>query len=310
MSKSEIGENTSEIMAAGAVLYRVNQDEFEIALIHRPRYDDWSFPKGKIEFGESFLATARREVLEETGYAAKFGPLIAEIQYLAEGVPKRVKYWAAHAISEPKSIADIEEVDLLEWHSLKSAKAKLTHEEDRKVLKLFKDMSPGIDKNSTLILLRHAKALKRVEWIGDDGDRPLDNRGQIQSEKFRSIYEAYGIDEIFSSDAYRCLETVKPLGRDLGITVGIASDISEYQYSRDKEKPLKFAKKFLKASKDSETPKTVLLCSHNPVLPKILKELAGSMAFDEIDRGLEPGDGWILFHRDGKVRAINFISAP
>jgi 8-oxo-dGTP diphosphatase len=310
MSKSEIGENTSEIMAAGAVLYRVNQDEFEIALIHRPRYDDWSFPKGKIEFGESFLATARREVLEETGYAAKFGPLIAEIQYLAEGVPKRVKYWAAHAISEPKSIADIEEVDLLEWHSLKSAKAKLTHEEDRKVLKLFKDMSPGIDKNSTLILLRHAKALKRVEWIGDDGDRPLDNRGQIQSEKFRSIYEAYGIDEIFSSDAYRCLETVKPLGRDLGINVGIASDISEYQYSRDKEKPLKFAKKFLKASKEGESNKTVLLCSHNPVLPKILKELAGSMAFDEIDRGLEPGDGWILFHRDGKVRAINFIPAP
>ena len=310
MSKSEIGENTSEIMAAGAVLYRVNQDEFEIALIHRPRYDDWSFPKGKIEFGESFLATARREVLEETGYAAKFGPLIAEIQYLAEGVPKRVKYWAAHAISEPKSIADIEEVDLLEWHSLKSAKAKLTHEEDRKVLKLFKDMSPGIDKNCTLILLRHAKALKRVEWIGDDGDRPLDNRGQIQSEKFRSIYEAYGIDEIFSSDAYRCLETVKPLGRDLGINVGIASDISEYQYSRDKEKPLKFAKKFLKASKEGESNKTVLLCSHNPVLPKILKELAGSMAFDEIDRGLEPGDGWILFHRDGKVRAINFIPAP
>ena len=168
MSKSEIGENTSEIMAAGAVLYRVNQDEFEIGLIHRPRYDDWSFPKGKIEFGESFLATARREVLEETGYAAKFGPLVAEIQYLAEGVPKRVKYWAAQAISEAEPIADPEEVDQFEWHSLKSAKAKLTHEEDRKVLKLFKDMSPGIDKNSTLILLRHAKALKRVEWIGDD----------------------------------------------------------------------------------------------------------------------------------------------
>jgi 8-oxo-dGTP diphosphatase len=310
MSKSEFDVNTSEIMAAGAVLYRINQDEIEIGLIHRPRYDDWSFPKGKIEFGESFLAAAHREVFEETGYAAKFGPLIAEIQYLAEGVPKRVKYWAAHAISAAKPITDLQEVDEFEWHSLKSAKAKLTHEEDRKVLKMFKEISPGIDQNSTLILLRHAKALKRVEWIGDDGDRPLDNRGQIQSEKFRSIYEAYEIDEIFSSDAYRCLETVKPLGRDLGIAVGIASDISEYQYSRDKEKPLKFAKKFLKASKDSETPKTVLLCSHNPVLPKILKELAGAMAVDEIDRGLEPGDGWVLFHRDGKVRAIYFISAP
>jgi 8-oxo-dGTP diphosphatase len=310
MSRSEFDVNTSEIIAAGAVLYRINQDEIEIGLIHRPRYDDWSFPKGKIEFGESFLAAAHREVFEETGYAAKFGPLIAEIQYLAEGVPKRVKYWAAHAISAAKPITDLQEVDEFEWHSLKSAKAKLTHEEDRKVLKMFKEISPGIDQNSTLILLRHAKALKRVEWIGDDGDRPLDNRGQIQSEKFRSIYEAYEIDEIFSSDAYRCLETVKPLGRDLGIAVGIASDISEYQYSRDKEKPLKFAKKFLKASKDSETPKTVLLCSHNPVLPKILKELAGAMAVDEIDRGLEPGDGWVLFHRDGKVRAINFISAP
>jgi 8-oxo-dGTP diphosphatase len=310
MSKSEFDVNISEIMAAGAVLYRVVENEIEIGLIHRPRYDDWSFPKGKIEFGESFLAAARREVLEETGYAAKFGPLIAEIQYLAEGVPKRVKYWAAQAISEAKPITDLQEVDEFEWHTLKSAKAKLTHEEDRKVLKMFKEISPDLDQNSTLILLRHAKALKRVEWIGDDGDRPLDNRGQIQSEKFKSIYEAYGIDEIFSSDAYRCLETVRPIGRDLGITVGIASDISEYQYSRDKEKPLKFAKKFLKASKDSETPKTVLLCSHNPVLPKILKELAGGMAADEIDLGLEPGDGWVLFHRDGKVRAINFISAP
>jgi 8-oxo-dGTP diphosphatase len=92
--------------------------------------------------------------------------------------------------------------------------------------------------------------------------------------------------------------------------VGIASDISEYQYSRDKDKPLKFAKKFLKASKDSESSKTVLLCSHNPVIPKILKELAGAMAFDEIDRGLEPGDGWVLFHQDGKVRIINFIQRP
>ena len=310
MSKSEFDVNTSEIMAAGAALYRINQDEIEIGLIHRPRYDDWSFPKGKIEFGESFLAAAHREVLEETGYEAKFGPLIAEIQYLAEGVPKRVKYWAAQAISAAKPITDLQEVDKFEWHSIKSAKSKFTHEEYRKVLKLFKEISPGIDQNSTLILLRHAKALKRVEWIGDDGDRPLDNSGQVQSEKFRSIYEAYEIDEIFSSDAYRCLETVKPLGRDLGIAVGIASDISEYQYSRDKEKPLKFAKKFLKASKDSETPKTVLLCSHNPVLPKILKELAGAMAVDEIDRGLEPGDGWVLFHRDGKVRAINFIQAP
>ena len=310
MSKSEFDVNISEIMAAGAVLYQVVENEIEIGLIHRPRYDDWSFPKGKIEFGESFLAAARREVLEETGYAAKFGPLIAEIQYLAEGVPKRVKYWAAQAISEAKPITDLQEVDEFEWHTLKSAKAKLTHEEDRKALKMFKEISPDLDQNSTLILLRHAKALKRVEWIGDDGDRPLDNRGQIQSEKFKSIYEAYGIDEIFSSDAYRCLETVRPIGRDLGITVGIASDISEYQYSRDKEKPLKFAKKFLKASKESETPKTVLLCSHNPVLPKILKELAGGMAADEIDLGLEPGDGWVLFHRDGKVRAINFISAP
>lgn len=310
MSESEFDVNTSEIMAAGAILYRVIEDEIEIGLIHRPRYDDWSFPKGKIEFGESSLAAARREVIEETGYAAKFGPLIAEIQYLAEGVPKRVKYWSAQAISEAKPITDLQEVDKFEWHSLKSAKTKLTHEEDRKVLKLFKDIIPGIDQNSTLILLRHAKALKRVEWIGDDGDRPLDNRGQVQSEKFRVIYEAYEIDEIFSSDAYRCLETVKPLARDLGLTVGISSDISEYQYSRDKEKPLKFAKKFLKASKDSGTPKTVLICSHNPVLPKILKELAGGMAVDEIDRGLEPGDGWVLFHRDGKVRAISFIQAP
>ena len=127
MIKPNFDSDTTEIMASGAVLYRLVEDEIEIGLIHRPRYDDWSFPKGKIEFGESFLATARREVLEETGYAAKFGPLIAEIQYLAEGVPKRVKYWAAQAISEAKPIADLEEVDQFEWHSFKSAKRPNHH---------------------------------------------------------------------------------------------------------------------------------------------------------------------------------------
>ena len=86
------------IQAAGAVLWRrLSDDLLQIALIHRPRYNDWSFPKGKQEEGETAITCAYREVLEETGYESLFGPDLGEIHYDVEGVKKRVRYWSAEA---------------------------------------------------------------------------------------------------------------------------------------------------------------------------------------------------------------------
>jgi len=126
------------IRAAGAVLWRRLSDELlQIALIHRPRYDDWSFPKGKAEEGESDISCAYREVLEETGYETLFGPELGEIKYGVDGVAIKVKYWSAQAIGNPSNIMDQNEVDHLIWVTLDDAKVKLTLDSDKKILKNF-----------------------------------------------------------------------------------------------------------------------------------------------------------------------------
>ena len=107
-----MASDTPVIRAAGAVLWRnSNNKKIEIALVHRPRYDDWSLPKGKVEDKESHIACAYREVLEETGYAATFGPQIGQATYKVPEGKKVVKYWTAKASAEPVGTIDKNEID-------------------------------------------------------------------------------------------------------------------------------------------------------------------------------------------------------
>ena len=86
------------VRAAGCVLWRRSPDGgLEICLVHRPRYDDWSYPKGKLKRGETPLEAARREVLEETGHHCVPGAPLPTALYTANGRPKEVSYWAAEA---------------------------------------------------------------------------------------------------------------------------------------------------------------------------------------------------------------------
>ena len=86
----------SEIQAAGAIVWRRNEsDAIEIALVHRPKYDDWSIPKGKVEGEESLIACAYREVVEETGFAVRFGQSLGSAHYEVNGLRKSVTYWSA-----------------------------------------------------------------------------------------------------------------------------------------------------------------------------------------------------------------------
>jgi 8-oxo-dGTP diphosphatase len=129
---------TPVIQAAGAVLWRRLSDELvQVALIHRPRYDDWSFPKGKVEAGESEISCAFREVLEETGYESIFGPELCKISYLVGETTKTVRYWSAQALGEAKGVMDPEEVDQLIWVTIADAYDKLSSECDKEVLVNF-----------------------------------------------------------------------------------------------------------------------------------------------------------------------------
>lgn len=123
--------NESTVLAAGCVLWRRSpmDGELEICLVHRPKYDDWSYPKGKLKRGEDPLTGARREVEEETGYTASPGGELPTMRYLANGRPKQVRYWAAQA--GPGAFAPNDEVDRILWLSPTAARNRLTQPRDR-----------------------------------------------------------------------------------------------------------------------------------------------------------------------------------
>ena len=123
------------VKAAGGVLWR-RADRgapLEVLVVHRPRYDDWTFPKGKLDDGESHRHAARREVREETGLRAELGPKLASTSYVdSEGRPKTVRYWAM--VTTGGSFEPNDEVDEIEWLTVKRAAKRLTYSFDQAVL--------------------------------------------------------------------------------------------------------------------------------------------------------------------------------
>jgi 8-oxo-dGTP diphosphatase len=290
------------IIAAGTVLWRRNsRDEVEVALIHRPRYDDWSFPKGKLEEGESEIAAAFRETLEETGFDSTFGPELCKVDYSIGDVKKTVRYWSAQAVSHSQSVLDKSEVDQIIWISTGEAYKKLSREGDKEVLKNFENFGA---ETTALILLRHAKAISRGEWESDDGDRPLAQIGQIQAMRMLAQYLPYGISEIHTSDAVRCYETVVPMAHSLTLDLVYCSDLSEYAFVKNRDLSLTAVTEII------ESGLSALVCGHNPVLPWLVKKLIGKKSFKELERELLPGEAWILHHKEGEIVAIDWAPAP
>jgi 8-oxo-dGTP diphosphatase len=122
------------VRAAGAVARRRSGGREEVLLVHRPKYDDWSFPKGKAEAGESDEECAVREVEEETGLHVHLGAELVSTSYVSKGRPKRVRYWLA----EPRPGEDARpqnEVDEVAWLTSSEAEQRLTYDRDLDVLR-------------------------------------------------------------------------------------------------------------------------------------------------------------------------------
>jgi len=289
------------ISAAGAVVWRKHKDHFtEVAIIHRPKYDDWSFPKGKIEVGESLIACAYREVLEETNLQTEFGPLLGQVEYFTPDGLKKVTYWSAKVIAE-KPFRTNSEVDQLKWIPITKVIEVLTNETDKEIFDKFVKVKFN---SKPFILLRHAKAITRDEWQGEDDDRPLSSSGQNQAMRLLSTYQVFNIDQIHSSDAVRCYDTVKSMAKGLDIKLEVSSKLSESTFKKDKEKAFDYVRELIKEDK------SVLICSHNPILPKMLNKLTKKSEIDADEEKLSPADGWII-HRIGKeIIQIDRIDAP
>ena len=289
------------ISAAGAVVWRKHKDNFtEVAIIHRPKYDDWSFPKGKLEVGESLIACAHREVLEETNLQTEFGPHLGQVEYFTPDGLKKVTYWSAKVIAE-KPFRTNTEVDQLKWIPITKVIEVLTNETDKEIFDKFVKVKFN---SKPFILLRHAKAITREEWQGEDDDRPLSSSGQNQAMRLLSTYQVFNIDQIHSSDAVRCYDTVKSMAKGLDIKLEVSSKLSENTYKKDKEKAFDYVRELIKEDK------SILICSHNPILPKMLNKLTKKSEIEADEDKLSPADGWVI-HRSGKeIIQIDRLDAP
>ena len=287
------------IRAAGAVIWRENSPfDLEVLVIHRPQYDDWSFPKGKVDDGESPIAAAYREVKEETGVDAVFGQYLGTTSYKVEENKKKVKYWMARAKNDPTPFIPNAEVDKIEWVDSKTARHFLTHDEDRDLLDDFMSKERYA---STLILLRHAKAVKRSEWNDYDLDRPLNNDGVQQSHKLAKQLEPFGIQGIYSSDATRCFTTVEPFSQSSGIKVNVAKDLNEEEFDKSSKTSVEYVRQVMKFEGNH------LVSGHNPIIPHVLSKIA-RVEYSSDD--LSPADAWIVHHRGDKVVAVEFLARP
>jgi len=292
---------SSPILAAGAVLWRKSEKKkIEVLIIHRSKYDDWTFPKGKAEVGEPLIACAYREVLEETNIETAFGPYLGEVEYLTNDGKKKVSFWSAKVVKE-KDFKPNTEVDQLKWVEVTKVKELLTLDTDRKILEQFLQIEPD---TKPLILLRHAKAVTRDEWQGEDDDRPLDSYGQNQAKRLLAMYQVFNLEQIHSSDAVRCYDTVVAIAKGLNIKLEVTGKLSESTFKKDKEKAFDYAKDLIKLNE------SVLLCSHNPILPKMLNKLTKKSEVDADEGKLLPADGWVIHHIGKEVIQIDRIDSP
>jgi 8-oxo-(d)GTP phosphatase len=208
---------TELVRAAGGVLRRVGPNGVEVLLVHRPRYDDWTFPKGKAQPGESDEETAVREVEEETGLTARLGVELPATQYRdSRGRPKVVRYWTMQP--ESGSFEPHDEIDAIRWVPVAEAPSALSYDRDLDVLEALRQ---------PLLVNRHASAGDAEHWSGQDSDRPLDARGRSQAEALVDQLAPFPIRRILSSPFVRCVDTVQPLARARGLKVDSSGDLAE-----------------------------------------------------------------------------------
>ncbi|HEX4817054.1 MAG TPA: NUDIX hydrolase [Nonomuraea sp.] len=265
---------TDLLRAAGAVVWRGEGSGPEVAVIHRPAYDDWTFPKGKLKTGEHVLAAALREVHEEAGLTVALGRALPPVHYVSRGRLKRVDYWTAQVVADDGFVPG-DEVDELRWLPLAKARSLLTYEWDAGLLRAL--MAAPLA-TVPLVLVRHGSAGSRSDWPGDDAQRPLDADGASQAATLATALPAYRPELLISSPSARCVQTLEPYGARIR---------TEPLLSEEGQDP----RKTTALVREIAVPAAV--CSHGKVLPGLIHALSGE------DVHLRKG-AFAVLHRAGE----------
>jgi 8-oxo-dGTP diphosphatase len=271
------------------VVLRRRGDQLDVLLVHRPKYDDWSFPKGKLDRGELAPVAAVREVAEETGLAIRLGrPLDDQLYVVQGGRSKVVHYW----IGRPLDGDDVSgyqanrEVDQVAWVPAEEAAAWLSYSRDRETLE---QAVKRRKRTTSLVVLRHARARARARWRADDRFRPLLKLGEQQSDRLVPLLAAYDVTRLVSSSSTRCVTTLVPYADATGLKVVVDDGLAEEEATT-----LGVAERVQELV---DAGKRTVLCSHRPVLPAIFDVLGLE------DARLDPCEMVVVHHRRGAVVA-------
>jgi 8-oxo-(d)GTP phosphatase len=294
---------TGQIVSAGAVVARKapgskDKHDLEILLVHRPKYDDWSFPKGKLDPHEHPTTAAVREVAEETGLDIRLGPPLTMQTYQVRNGRTRTKhvhYWVGRVVDgdDVSTYQVNDEIDQVAWVALDKARKQLTYEYDGKTLE---ESLKYRKKSYPLVVLRHGKARARGGWRSDDRERPLTRIGEFQSEQLVPILAAYGVSRVVSSSSRRCWTTLGPYAEVTDLEIEVTPGLTEEDANEGRVREIVARMLALK--------EPAVLCSHRPVLPLIFAALGLDTC------ALEPGSLAVVHHRREKVLAVEVHAAP
>lgn len=304
-NKTAAGSANPVVWAAGAVLWRNSGDltgdpaTTEVAIVHRPRYDDWSLPKGKVDPHETEPVTAVREVHEETGYTARLGRRLGSVTYDLPQGTKRVWYWAARATAgdfSPNS-----EVDKLIWLPVEAAVDQLQYQHDRKVLRRFAKHPPD---TKTVLIVRHGTAGSRSRYKGDDSLRPLDKHGRAQAESLVGQLLAFGATTLYAADRVRCHQTLAPLAEELGVDIHNEPALTEEAYTSDHKTA---RNRVLDIAAHSGIP---VICTQGKVIPDLIAWWCERAHVRPQTTGNRKGSTWVLSLSEGHLVAADHIGSP
>ncbi|MCO1580859.1 NUDIX hydrolase [Crossiella sp. SN42] len=278
----------TRIHAAGAALWRETAAGVEVAVTHRPRYDDWSLPKGKVDPGEPLPETAVREIAEETGYRAVLGRLLPAAHYEVSTEdggrrPKTVTYYSAEAVSG--EFAANEEVDELRWLPPAQARELLSYPHDRTVLDAFTELPA---RTRTVLLVRHAKAGKRGKWDGPDELRPLTASGLHQARCLAAWLPPFAPARLYAAPRVRCVQTLEPLAARLPLAITEEWLLAEEGFWPD---PDAGVRRFLAITAGQGV---AVVSSQGGVIPELVQRLAVKAGLPLTEFPSRKGSIWIL----------------
>lgn len=297
----------ADILAAGAILWREQAGDLRVLLVHRPKYRDWSWPKGKTDPGETLPECAVREVREETGYTIRLGlPLPAARYVVGRKLRKHVAYWSAEIrdTSTPGP-ENLKEIDQIRWVSLEEARNKLSRFADREQLEVVEHAwNNGTLRAWPFIIVRHGKAFPRSKWHETEQLRPLLGVGSRQAMALTGLLAAWAPSRLLSSPWKRCVATLKPYAASTGQKIKLRSEISEKAANANPKRTRALVRSLL------EKGRSLAICTHRPVLPAfldVLRDASPKALGDELpahDPYMAPGEILVAYIRPGPVPRI------